>query len=85
MRTTIRIDDDLLRELRRRAAQGKVPLTHVLNQVLRQGLTSKPRRRAAYREKVFSLGAPQRDLNKALAIAAAEEDAEVIRKLALRK
>jgi hypothetical protein len=85
MRTTLRIDDDLMRDLRRRAAEQKVSLSRLFNQVLRQGLARKPTKRAAYRERVDSLGAPRVNLDKALALAAAEEDADVTRKLVARK
>lgn len=85
MRTTVRIDDDLMRDLRKRAAAERVSVTRLLNQLLRRGLVSKPPKRVAYRERVYSLGAARLNLDKALAIAAADEDAEVLRKLALRK
>ena len=85
MRITVRIDDDLLRELKHRAAAQKVSLTALLNRVLRQGLAAKPARRAPYREKVFSLGTPLINVDKALALAATEEDEQVLRKLAARK
>lgn len=85
MRTTIRIDDDLLRALKERALAQKTSLSNLLNRLVRQGLASKPNRRVAYREKVFSLGEARMNLDKALAIAAADEDEEVTRKLAVRK
>lgn len=85
MRTTLRIDDDLLHELRQRAEAQKVPLTKLVNQALRQGLASKPAKRTAYREKVHSMGEATVNLDKALAIAAAMEDEEIARKLAVRK
>ena len=85
MRTTLRIDDDLMQEIRQRAAARKVSLSELINQFLRQALAGKPARRSVYREKVFSLGAARLNLDKALALAAAEEDEEVTRKLALRK
>lgn len=87
MRSTVRIEDDLLGELRERAEREKVSLTRKLNEVLRTGLKSggprPPRRR--YREKTLSLGTPRIDLRKALGVAAALEDEEVLRKAMLRK
>jgi hypothetical protein len=77
MRTTLRIDDDLLRELKRRAASESLSLSKLLNCVLRQGLASKPIKRVRYREKVFSMGPPLINLDKALALAAAEEDEHI--------
>jgi hypothetical protein len=85
MRTTLRIDDDLLSELKQLADSEDLPLTDLVNRVLRQGLTTKPAKRRAYREKTFSMGQPKVDLDKALSLAASLEDDEVIRKLALRK
>jgi hypothetical protein len=88
MRTTIRIDDALMEDLRQRARREKLSLTRFVNRTLRLGLEAsaaavRPRRR--FRQKVFSLGQPAVDLTKALAVAAALEDEEVLRKLAMRK
>jgi hypothetical protein len=88
MRTTIRIEDELLERLKEQALREKVSLTKLVNRTLRAGMqhSRTPARRAPrYREKPFSMGAPRFDLNKALAIAAELEDEEVIRKMALRK
>jgi hypothetical protein len=61
----------------------------MLNRTLRAGLKSgsAPRNtpRRAYREKVHALGTPRVALDKGLALAAALEDEEIVRKLALRK
>ena len=84
----MRIDDDLVDELRERAERGRVPFTRVLNDVLRAGLEagrSAPPRRRRYREVTFPLGSPRLDLTKALGIAAALEDEEILRKAMLRK
>lgn len=89
MRTTVRIDDDLLRELRERAHRERRPLTEVVNQAIRRGLErapqegGKPARR--YREQVFSLGTPRVSLQKSLALAATLEDEEVAEEMARRK
>lgn len=88
MRTTVRIADDLLIELRERAGREKVSLTRLLDETLRQGLRAgdrRPRRRAVYREPALSLGEPRLDLVKSLVVAASLEDEETVRKLALRK
>ena len=87
MRTTTRIDDDVLAELKAIAGREKAPLTRVLNRTLRAGLkpASRPARRRPYREKTFPMGQPRMDLTKALARAAELEDDEVLRKLLLRK
>lgn len=88
MRTTLRIDDDLLRELKRRAQAQRTTLTVLVNRLLRRGLQNKddgrPTRRR-YRERTASLGRPALDLNKALALAATLEDEEILEKKARRK
>jgi hypothetical protein len=84
MRTTVRIDDDLLRDLKRRAQKEKTSLTSVVNQAIRNGLKASettiraPRR---FRQKTFSMGPPLVDLTKALALAAELEDEELIRRM----
>jgi hypothetical protein len=86
VRTTLRIDDDLLAELKRRARAQRLSLTELTNRVLRlalRGGAPGPRRR--YREKTASMGRPAMNLDKALAHAAALEDRAVADKLALRK
>jgi hypothetical protein len=88
MRSTFRIDDDLLEELREQAHKERVPLTLLLNRVLRSGIqASRERspRRAGHGEETVAMGVPRFDLNKALALAAALEDEETVRKLTLRK
>ena len=37
-RTTVRIDDDLMRQLKERAARDSISLTRCLNQLIREGL-----------------------------------------------
>jgi len=88
MRTTVRIDDDLLGQLKEQARDEGFSLTKVLNRVLRCGLAAfeqgkRPAHR--YREKTFAMGQPRTDLDRALALAAAMEDEEIQRKLAQRK
>lgn len=88
VRSTVRIDDELLEGLRQRAEKEKVSLTRALNDVVRAGLRStatRPRPRKPFREKPLSMGEARVDLRKALAVAAGLEDEEIARKLALRK
>jgi hypothetical protein len=88
MRTTVRLDDDLLERLRAQARKDKVSLTRLINRALTTGLQAGgARRRAkpAYRERVHAMGGPRVSLNKALALAAALEDEEIVRELTLRK
>ncbi len=88
MRTTVRVDDELLERLKTQAHKEKVSLTRLLNRALRAGLQAGGARRrapAAYRERVHAMGSPRLALDKALAQAAALEDEEIVRKLTLRK
>ena len=86
MRTTLRIDDDLLRELKERAAEAQVSLAQLVNDVLRRGLDApQPERREPVRQPTFAMGAPRVDLTKALSIADMLEDEEVSRKLNERR
>ena len=88
MRSTVRIDDDLMVELKRRAHDASVSLTRMLNRTLRVGLAAPEanRKRAQpYTQRTVAMGRPLVDLDKALALAVDLEDDEVARKLALRK
>ena len=88
MRTTIRIDDELLGKLKEEARKQNLSLTRVLDRTLRAGMRAsrgprRPPRR--YREHTYSMGVPTVALDKALSLAAALEDKEIIRKMMLRK
>ena len=88
MRTTVRIDDELLQRLREQARQENISLTRLLDRALRAGMQAsgkpgRPRRR--HREQTHAMGAPRMKLDKALALAAALEDEETARKMLLRK
>ena len=88
MRTTIRIEDDLLAELREEARGEGTSLTRFVNRVLRAGIRAVRqggRRRRRHREKTHSMGEPRVNLDKALALAALLEDEETLRKMGLRK
>jgi len=89
MRTTLRIDDDLLIELKRLARAQRLSLTQLANRLLRRGIAASRARtgatQRAYRENTFAMGRPRLDLDKALALAAALEDAETIAELARRR
>lgn len=86
MRTTLRIDDDLVRELKERAQVAKVSLAQLVNDVLRRGLDAPD---AATPEPTpqptFRMGPARVDLTKALSIADTLEDEEVSRKLNERR
>lgn len=87
MRSTVRIDDDLMIALRARAHAESVSLTRVINRTLRAGLdrpTSDGSRTRPFVQKTVAMGQPKVDLDKALALAARLEDEEVVRKQTLR-
>jgi hypothetical protein len=88
MRTTLTLEDRLFRELKALAHETNRPLKEVVERTLREGLRTLragPRAKP-YRGKTFRMGRPTGvNLDKALALAAADEDAELTRKMVLRK
>ena len=88
MRTTVRIDDDLLSDLKEVAEKEKLSLTKAFNKILRVGLNSQespPARKRPFRQKTYSMGEPLFDYGKANKFAAQLEDEEILRKLKLGK
>jgi len=81
MRTTLRLDDDLLIELKRRASQQGLTLSELVNLALRQSLSAPKRPRRLFRQKTRDLGRPSFDVTRANAVAAALEDEALLRKL----
>lgn len=88
MRTTLTIDDYLMRELKEEAHRTGKPLKRVVNEALRTGLEQlkNPSPPKTYKCKTYSMGYPPNlNLDKALAIAALLEDEEITRKIGLKK
>lgn len=88
MRTTLTLENDVVKALKDEARHTGRPLKQVVNETLRAGLAArrtKPARR--YRLTPVSLGGvvPGIDLDKALRLAEALEDDAIARKLELRK
>ena len=84
----MRIDDDLMGELKSRAQRENLSLTKLLNRIIRRGLANGEAaggKRRVFRQKTCSMGKPLVDLTKALALAAALEDEAIIEKLARGK
>ena len=84
MRTTLTIDDALLRQLRQKALDTGKPFKQVVNDTLRLGLNQAATpQRQPYRCPTFSIGGltPGVDLTKANQLAAALEDDLLIDKL----
>ena len=89
MRTTLTIEDRIARDLKQIAHRSGKPFKVVVNETLQAGLAAsqerpKPKR---YRLRPASLGSvrPGIDLDKALTLADSLEDAELARKIELRK
>ena len=87
MRSTVRIDNDLMEALRTRSLDEGLSMTRMLNRLLRSGLEaeSTAAQRPRFRQATARMGRPRGDLDKALALAAALEDEEIVRKLSVRK
>lgn len=87
MRSTVRIDDDLMMALKEQARRESVSLTRMMNRVLRVGLNAGSGRGSnkKHKEKTYAMGTPRVDLDKALALAGDLEDEEILRKMSLRK
>ncbi len=68
MRTTVRIDDDLFRELKDQAHKEGVSLAKLFDRTVRLGLQALKKNISAsskpYREIPFSMGAPLIDISK---------------------
>jgi hypothetical protein len=88
MRSTVRIDDDLMLELKEQARREQISLTRLLNRTLRAGLSASCKpvpRKSHYRESTHAMGPPRYGLDQALRLADALNDEEVVRKMMLRK
>jgi pheromone shutdown protein TraB len=85
VRTTVTLDDDVAARLKREARERGVSFKEALNTSVRRGLESEALSQP-YRMPTRKLGVkPGVDLDRALALAGELEDAEALRKLALRK
>lgn len=86
MRTTITLDPDVEALIRNVMKERGISFKEALNFAVRAGLTQTRRGRRSFVQKSFSLGAEQNfRWDKALEAAAAMEDEELSRKIALRK
>ena len=86
MRTTVTLDPDVAAKLRQEARERGISFKEALNSSVRRGFTAGEASSRAYQVPAKRLGArPGVDLDRALALAAGLEDAEVVRKLSLRK
>jgi hypothetical protein len=84
MRTTLTIDDGLMRQLRQKALDSGKPFKQVVDETLRAGLERLvPVERPRYVCPTFSMGEPRWPVNfdRALALAAELEDQEIFARL----
>lgn len=87
MRTTVTLDPDVAANLKEEARRQKTSFKKVLNDSVRRGLRSgTPEAAEPYRLRPRPMRAlPGVDLDRALALAGDLEDAEILRRLSLRK
>jgi hypothetical protein len=86
MRTTVTLDPDVEAKLRAVMHERGVSFKVVLNDSVRAGLAAGPHSSKRFRVRSAPLGArPGVNLDKALRLAGELEDAEILRKLELRK
>jgi hypothetical protein len=86
VRTTVTLDPDVEAKLRQATRERGQPFKVVLNDAVRAGLGGSEHIARPYRMPARPMKArPGVDLDKALRIAGELEDAEIVRKLRLRK
>jgi hypothetical protein len=86
MRTTVTLDLDVEVMLKAVIREREITFKDALNEALRAGLRGSVGARKIFHQKTASLGAEQNfRWDKALEMAAALEDEELMRKMALRK
>jgi hypothetical protein len=86
MRTTVTLDPDVAAKLKQVARERGVPFNAVLNDAVRAGLGGRGRVAGRYRLPARRMGVRRGvDLDLALRLAGELEDAELVRKLELRK
>ena len=84
MRTTVTLESDVESLLNAAMRERGISFKEAINDAIRAGLRVAPPRRRI-RTPTFELGRPTVDVTKALALAAALEDDELVRKLAVGK
>lgn len=85
MRTTVTLDSDTEQIVRGRMKQRGVSFKQALNDAIRDGAASADDQRVDFVTPSFHLGTPAIDLEKALSLAGALEDDELVRKLESRR
>lgn len=86
MRTTVTLDPDVAAQLKQVTRERGVPFKVALNDAVRAGLGGGTRTAGRYRLPARRMGVrPGVDLDRSLRLAGELEDAELVRKLELRK
>ena len=81
MRTTVTLDPDVESLIKRLMSAQGIGFKEALNAAVRRGLSTRPS--PQFRQRTFPMGLrPEVDYDKALRIAGALEDEEVVRELA---
>ena len=84
MRTTVTLDPDVEALVKAAMAEQHLTFKEAVNQAIRTGLA--PKQREPFRQRTFDLGfRPDISYDKALQLASAVEDQELVRKLSLGK
>lgn len=86
MRTTVTLDEDVTQQLRQRMRERGTGFKETINELLRRGLHTDAPTNEPFVTRTFDAQIrPGIDLDKALALAAAMEDDEIVRKLTTGK
>ncbi len=86
MRTTVTLDEDVAARLQQASRERGVSFKAALNSAVRAGLAAAAPPSRGFRVRAQPLGIRSDiDIDKALSLAAELEDAEILRKLDLRK
>jgi hypothetical protein len=86
MRTTVTLDPDVRSILEEAMRERGIPFKQALNDAIRMGVSPARHRKRRFVQKTYSMGAVQHfRWDKALAVADAIEDEELVRKLELGK
>lgn len=83
MRTTVTLDPDTAALIRRRMRERGIPFKQALNEAIRAGADEN--REVPFRTATAALGVPAVNLDRALQLAAALEDEELVRKTRVGK
>jgi hypothetical protein len=84
MRTTITLEPDVDAAVRRLMRERGFSFKQAVNEAIRAGLPGRSRK-GAFRTRTHDMGVPQVPIDKALRLAAALEDEELLRRLAERR